>query len=490
MSGREPERRPDTEPFEPGSEDLERLKKRKREKMRAAEPESPKRDRKEDSAESGPPAAADGPAGIERDGNEEGSEVESPPTSAEVRFRRQVALAELRNTLDRASYSEVREILERSGGHWHLERGRHLLHRLVCEIVTKAERKAEATPVRRVTVKLATRRESEPVAPQETAARAVAAVPGPVDAATAVERLIPVLRELPDDDEMVVTVDTLDQGTVEVAVTAEAIRVVPLDRGAPAEASGKPAPVELPRHIDVPETAAAPDPPAGSMPVDAPVSPATSETARRHAEADVAAVAAEPPAPEPRTPLGKAIRKIETAWWQTEVPPVAGGSPEADDRPTPGPDPDAEPARPPEETPPGEEAEPLRKRRPAEPETPPDDPLPEHPRTDPRRHQKKRPSPRSHRRPRPTLERGSEASQWRPDYEFKRRARKLIRRVAFRHGLKLTPEMETYLLQILTQPRLVGGRLVHGLTVNLDTLIRVMETLQMHYPLYARRRPS
>ncbi|MDP9212042.1 MAG: hypothetical protein M3N59_02085, partial [bacterium] len=118
--------------------------------------------------------------------------------------------------------------------------------------------------------------------------------------------------------------------------------------------------------------------------------------------------------------------------------------------------------------------------------TMPEEPLPP---KSPREHPKRRPRPR-HPVPVLTYERGGEAPRWVPDRAFRLKARKLIRRLAFRHGLKLSTEMETFLLQILLRPRIMNGRAVHGMTVNLDVLIRTVEGLREHYPLYIRRRPA
>lgn len=76
----------------------------------------------------------------------------------------------------------------------------------------------------------------------------------------------------------------------------------------------------------------------------------------------------------------------------------------------------------------------------------------------------------------------------RPDAKMKRKARKLLRVLARRYGLKLTPDLEAYLLEILLRPRVIGDRKVYGLSANLDILTQVMQEIWLHYgDVYARR---
>ncbi|MEX1113154.1 MAG: hypothetical protein WD603_02620 [Patescibacteria group bacterium] len=424
--------------------------------------------------------------------------------AAEAAFRKRVALAELEEKLgDEEAYEAVRDVLERSGGQWHLEQGRHLLHRLVSET---AFEEAEPSAVRGVSIKLATRRESEPVAPRELVDRVKAACEEPVRTGETIERVAAAAEALPDEDDLSVTVRTTDHDEVRVEVGHEVVRAV-------TEREGEEVVLDERTRSHRPTTATESEPPDLPVAEDAsddavedgpPVPGRSSESAPEpvlvpdggavgEVSDDLGAVEDEPLPPEPRTPLGKAIERIETAWWETEVPPVAGGSPELDET-TEAPDEREQPgqsevARHPELS--EEERRELnerldrqRKEREAE-ETLPEGPPPPKPPPD-------RPKRRAHRRPVRviTYERGGEAPRWVPDREFRQKARKLIRRLAFRHGLKLSTEMETFLLQILLRPRLVNGRLVHGMTVNLDVLIRTIESLREHYPLYTRRRPA
>lgn len=85
--------------------------------------------------------------------------------------------------------------------------------------------------------------------------------------------------------------------------------------------------------------------------------------------------------------------------------------------------------------------------------------------------------------------------QWRtpdrpPDRRMKQKARKLIRILARRYGLRMTPELEAYLLEIVLAPRSIDGRRIYGLMVNRDRLLRVLETLWLSFPVRAPRIPK
>ncbi len=503
MKERASERWPDEEPPKAETGPPRRARKRKAADREAsgetsrqqAKQETP--DRPEHHHDRNPDAAA----------SEGGETTEPEPEAvrrlaAEAAFRKRVALTELEEKLgDEEAYEAVRDVLERSGGQWHLERGRHLLHRLVSETTVE---EAEPSAVRGVSVKLATRRESEPVAPRELVERVTAACEEPAATGESIERIAAAVEALPDEDDLSVTVRTTDNGEVRVEVNPDAVRAVTeregekvvLDERArphrPASVtevgSSVPSAVEDIRD-DVVE--AGPPAPAASSESAPEPAPVPGGEVVGEIPDDLEAIEDEPLPPEPRTPLGKAIGRIEVAWWETEVPPVAGGSPELDET-TEAPDEwerQPESARHPELS--EEERRELdeqldrqREERETEETLLEGPPLPKPPQDRPKR--------RTHRRPVRviTYERGGEAPRWVPDREFRQKARKLIRRLAFRYGLKLSTEMETFLLQILLRPRLVNGRLVHGMTVNLDVLIRTVGSLREHYPLYTRRRPA
>nr|MDP9212282.1 hypothetical protein [bacterium] len=347
MKERASERWPDEEPSQPETGPVRRAKRRKRADREEPEtretPEAPEgperiRDRQTDveAVETGEsPGVEDGPL----------SEAARRRLAAETAFRRRVALAELEEKLSDKAYAAVRDVLQRSGGQWHLERGHHLLHRLVSE-TTVGE--TEPSPVRGVSVKLATRRESEPVMPRELAERVTAACQEPAGVDETVGRIAAAAEALPPEDDLSVTVETADKGEVRVEVTVDAVRAIGEQEGGEVILEERP---RLPQPEISTEDPATPENIAaeGGIPIlqveDAsdgmadkassvlePV-PAVAREFAAEVAADLETIEDEPTPPEPRTPLGKAVEQIEAAWWETEVPPIAGGSPELDDMP-------------------------------------------------------------------------------------------------------------------------------------------------------------
>jgi hypothetical protein len=75
----------------------------------------------------------------------------------------------------------------------------------------------------------------------------------------------------------------------------------------------------------------------------------------------------------------------------------------------------------------------------------------------------------------------------RPDARMRRKARKLVRVLARRFGLRLTPETEALLLEIVLAPRIVGGRKVYGLGLNREELLGTIRELWLRYPAAAPR---
>lgn len=72
---------------------------------------------------------------------------------------------------------------------------------------------------------------------------------------------------------------------------------------------------------------------------------------------------------------------------------------------------------------------------------------------------------------------------------MRRKARKLVRILARRYGLMLTPELAAYLLEIILRPQERGGQRVWGLNLNRDELIRTLTTLWLQYGDTYGRRP-
>lgn len=76
-----------------------------------------------------------------------------------------------------------------------------------------------------------------------------------------------------------------------------------------------------------------------------------------------------------------------------------------------------------------------------------------------------------------------------PTVSMRRKARKLVRILARRYGLMLTPELAAYLLEIILRPQERGGQRVWGLNLNRDELIRTLTTLWLQYGDTYGRRP-
>jgi hypothetical protein len=68
-----------------------------------------------------------------------------------------------------------------------------------------------------------------------------------------------------------------------------------------------------------------------------------------------------------------------------------------------------------------------------------------------------------------------------PGHGLKRRARKLVRLLARRYRLRLTPELEAYLIEIVLRPKSFGGRRHYGLGLNHDALIGVLQVLWLNF---------
>lgn len=191
--------------------------------------------------------------------------------------------------------------------------------------------------------------------------------------------------------------------------------------------------------------AEAPSPGSGSVPE--PTEAAPTEPAEPQPDPETA-----DPAPDLGTVLAEVMEELDS---QVTLPPMAGGSPELD-------------------------RSPRRRRRPDE------DGAAAPRRRPPQREPRIRPSRRSET----ALlewERRHRTPEDRPDFRMRYKARKLVRVLARRYGIRLTPDTEAKLLEIVLRPRLVGGRKVYGLGLNRETLLATIRELWLHFPAAAPR---
>ncbi|MEX2043627.1 MAG: hypothetical protein WD926_01905 [Patescibacteria group bacterium] len=447
-----------------------------------------KRKREEDATEQDAargPDSEDASGRSERDGRDDSEkaseEAERIPESevrkiaAEAAFRRRIELAEFRESVGEEAYAELRE---RHGPdmRWYLEEGPLLLRAVV------AETEPEDGPVGRIAVRYAVARETEPPPPAETVERVTAAFsePAPENARgvtleTATRKAEALAREIPPEESVELVVDTTDRGPVFVSVDRATVEVH--------ETASEDSPIAVKRDVEPPPTAAVE--PATSEPA-----PASLEAAERIASEATAEPS--PERPEPDRGLARTLEMIERAWVAERLPPIAGGSPELDEVGPPAANrPPAEShdvPKDPKETPleiPEERRE-KPPERPPEPETTDEPSLSPAERGEPKRPRRRRSRtrmrvPEYHGRP-------AERMPPLPDADTRRRARKMLRKLAARFGLRLTPDLEGYLMQIVFRVRYMDGRLRRGIGVNIDILIRIMEALRSHYPLYSPKR--
>ncbi|HEY8108543.1 MAG TPA: hypothetical protein VIF43_00835 [Patescibacteria group bacterium] len=405
---------------------------------------------------------------------EEGPDVEvEPPSEAEVRkvaaeaaFRRRVELAELRDAIGEDAYAELRE--EHGPGlSWYLEEGPVLLRSVV------AETEPEAGLVRRIRLKFDVARETNPVPPPRMIAAVREAFREPVPAKNLVVQAEAVAADFPREETAELTVETEDHGPVLVVIECGEVTVH--------ESEDPDSPVIGKRVVPAgPDSA----PPAETAPPTV-----------RDVEAIVAESAADPEPPLPESSFAVTLEAVERAWIERRLPPISGGAPEPGELPL---DVTVRPESRREE--PVIEEEP-REPREERPERPPVPPVPE----DADQEQGPSPSPRERRpgasqssRPRRPRIRFPELPEIPlpeglpplPDAETRRKAKRMLRKLASRFGLRLTPDLEGYLMQIVFRLRYVDGRLRRGIGVNIDVLTRIMEALREHYPLYSPKRPS
>ncbi len=78
-------------------------------------------------------------------------------------------------------------------------------------------------------------------------------------------------------------------------------------------------------------------------------------------------------------------------------------------------------------------------------------------------------------------ERGWTESRDVPSEQLKRSARKLIRLLARRYGIRMTPKLEAYLLQIALRPSETAGGLIFSLAANRESLVRTLQVIWLNY---------
>ncbi|MSU76328.1 hypothetical protein EXS54_02585 [Patescibacteria group bacterium] len=397
----------------------------------AAKAKSKKR-RKRDEAEE---AKREKDEAVEKDGQEveeaeanvevpEPDEQERREITLEAVFRERIALQELAERLPSEAYQQIVEALSKLPGTWSVEKGRHVFTRLISE---------REIPVGEQTVtvehRLALNREESPAEPEVIERKIAEAIKPDEPIEQTVSRLESVVSELAPDDEVRVSVS---EDTPDIVITPDTAR------------------------IDEPVQGTEPQPVAPDR-----VTEIVNEIIHEELE---------PLPPEPVEPrsLDRVLDILEqNALDLNELPPIAGGAPEAE-----------------EGIPEAEDGEPieLSLEKPFEiPEeiiSPPVEPLPDTPPEPAPQPRQKRSS--RHRRHAPEIlnwEPGFPEVVRRPDEQMKRKGRKLIRRLAAEYHLKLTPDIEAYLLAILLRPGVVNGRKVYSLGINVETVVRVMGVL-------------
>lgn len=101
------------------------------------------------------------------------------------------------------------------------------------------------------------------------------------------------------------------------------------------------------------------------------------------------------------------------------------------------------------------------------------------------------PETRPHRRVfLPLSERGEQVAVWEsgwtesravPGDRLKRSARKLIRLLARRYRIRMTPELEAYLLEIALRPTARGNQRIFSLGANRENLVRTIQVIWLNY---------
>ena len=373
---------------------------------------------------------------------------------------RQVALAELLERLPVLTRTRLEAWLERSDRTWRLEGGPRVLSRLAVEAPAPLPDSGAKVRHRWSIIN----RQHEPHEPRQLEQRIDQALSEKTDQSL-VERLQPLVELVEDRDEVEVELPA-SEGAERAVITAQAVIVIdrqeqrpqPDDEPVVAEEPAAEADeVEAEPELPLPEPAVAEVEPAAAaqeLPNDQELEAIIDQELAvvepepvRDVEVPLAAEA-EPQPPEP--PLADILAELEEALPEiSDLPPAAGGAPAS-----------------------------ARRRRSEDTEPPP---LAE-------------PRPVQIRPERRSVERRFAGfPEWEPaarppDSRMRRKARKLVRVLARRYRLRLTPEIEAYLMEILLRPKVVGGRKVYGLGLHVDLLTQVLDTLWLHYgDVYAYR---
>lgn len=482
-----------------------------------------------------PPSASESEPEHTRQNQPKKAERRADRLAAEQTIRRRVELAELYNQVApdaRGVVLELQAALARHGGDWHLEQGRHVYSRIVRE---------ETRIIKQQSVKVAHRfawrrskKDREPVIASEELARLI---DPELPAEEQLGALQPLAKRLSPKDEVVVRWQRGGQDVL-VEINATQIRVrspkplVPsgevtlaeireseevvlfeqaseqttdspdLDKPYQTEAEAAPRPklnreveaVWLAAQIDVIESEPDSEPqlPESQHEVSLPTEAKedlveSSEPLLAHASQQIPREQVElttntpsespnPERPESQLKTGGSLKEIleaVSAIGDTAVPlpPIAGG--EIDQaRPEPSSSrpnraQTTRPPRPPTRTRP----EPARFEQ---PNVRPDETI-------------AIPPSRAGERTRLHPERIFPAER-RPSDKLRRKARKLARILARRYHLRLTPELEAYLVALILRPDVIAGRRVIGLGINREELQRVMSVLWLNFgDLYAIR---
>lgn len=518
------ERRPDGEFKESGLDELAESARRKKAKEEAAKAEAGKEAGDDENEDAGEDSEAP------RDRTPDSSRVEAGERAREE-FQRRVALAEVASRLDDPEEARfIREAVEQHGGEWYLERGRYLLSRLV-----RTEAVAVGAQTVRIEQRYAILEDGPPKPPKRLAERIKAAVKDSEEGAEPAVAFAEVRAEVRPKDEVVVTLDAPGAPERRFRITPEAVVEVDVEDEARQSAvlEGQPQPREL---REVAQTIE----PDTDRPVEAirrESSPAEEtaaiessgeeETGRDHPEAlpddtdatfnELLERVWEEADTEGATPVIET--EIEEAG-QTKEPGASGREPQPMNAPETGTD-EIPREDQPEPTPETAEADsfpealdrlsehivevselpPVRGGSGERPPAPLD-------RRDDRRMRRRPPRARYDAR-RGIIERVPpmaippsrraemdifvQEREWReprrlPDARMRRKAKTLVRLLARRYGLKLTAEIEVYLMEILLRPGRAGDRVVYGLGLHREELLRVLETLWLNYgDLYAIR---
>jgi pilus assembly protein FimV len=448
-----------------GRDDEPDLHSKKRRKRR--ENEEQEETQAEDQAESADSALAESDVRESEETAPEQPDLETiqREIAAETAFRERVALTEIMNRLSPEGRTIVEHALAATSLEWRLEKGRHLFRALVGERTVPTD----SGPAR-VEQVVALDRDEPPAPPEQVDALLTNVLSEKRQPAEIIQRLEPLKAVMPEGDEIRIAIPKAP----EIVVTAEAVEAAPEEEPPareleePETEPNRPAVEKIVAEIQrEPEVEVDPEPkesrqqpkPDAELPADQDVVPET---------------------PVSQVDLPQVLEVLEReAVDLNELPPIRGGAPEAD-------------GLSPEEITELEEllenVEPLEDPE-LQPEVETESPVegvivPQVP------------EPSEPKRRRPKSRKGRQILAWNPeigvvertpDYRMKKKARKLVRRLAAEYGIKLTPQIEAYLLAIVLRPHLIDGRRVYSLGLNIDKLVAVLGVLK--YNFNQTRRP-